>query len=1463
MGLKKQCAKWKKRFGHKAALGMSLCLMGVLLCGSKASATENRVTKETPMVNLMQSENVSITVGQEKRPLAEVDPDGAALVNDGDKYCLQNDHIGNKSSENPGVGATNGSYWEDYRELGSEIGKNANFIEVDLGEEYPIEVINLKRRMFKNTTYNNQNALSYEDTAIVISVDQEFSNPYVVHYNDNDDSLFELGFKPEWKPENQIGMGNYTEVMGGDWFYMDANTNGTEYTNLGVTRNARYIRVYSSNPTSDIDLMFMELAVYGYKNGEDKAENSARAGQKRKEINNENPLMIAAAYSDDQWDIGDDKVGLQGWNTIAGRWNAIPDDLKDNSVLMMHSNNLRSYAKQVNGKASHIGQAYIQAYYEACLKEAYQCDASTMLMLINASSTPEGGTSYCITRDVDYHWVDLMFRMYPNMEGVFNTENFWSYSFGNVAKTTAKMLEIADRFGGYVVWSEADHNNIHDSAIQQADFKQAIQEHGDAFYFIYKNTQGSNDCLHTQSLIMGSWLAGYTGGWGMLSDTWAWGNGGNGPLWHTSGGYNKNWKALCTQPEAIFGMQMLTTYLSGGCIYTFEFPEVVYGAIDENAPAYQHVVERVFRYICENPAPSRAEVLADTEVILYGDVNSATYNATTGADNEMAFMNTSRYGAIPSIPNWGTQTEVTEKLRQTAAKEGVASPRVLSNSDVLVQYGATEFFNSIYELEYLGDAFADKYNDAWYIYNNSINTNVTQTATLPLVAGTNTGRLKAIVDPHTFVIAKEEADGRISISLNNYRIDHQERIYNNRDWDWSGSSATGQGVSPGKLSVYRYMAYYNVAGAKENVYNHEQNSSGNSTITQLSPVDNQLRETTFTLNAVSEAPVVRVVRGQEADTDGYPQYEQPVVDYNSETKTATITIKTNGWVELEVSNFNFVENNDADRIVDEVVGYAEPGNVAFEKEVTASHQPSGGSVHMARPLNWITDGVKIAEKYSDPASNPGGAIWAEIDLGSIHRVENVKLFRYWTDSREYKDTVILLSRDKNFAPDKTLVLWNANNGNDDGSEIIWQGNGNNSVSTHTLPQGTNEMYEETQEGRTFNVYDSSVKWLGEGVTKAIPIGDDSYRFEAQYVRVYMNGHQRTDGSNHPTNHIVEIEVTGEAKIEEERVYTNVAANSGITSSASQGDRPFSRVVDGQYNNRDNYTEIGNDKQWLQLDMGVIHQVEKVVLHRYYDNRQYHDNVVMISSTPDFAADKTLVLFNSNNEEGEVWPGKIAGSAGENHSLPIGTDSSYNETAEGKTMEVNGSNVKWLDGQTLEQRPLEGEGNRFAARYLRVYSNGNTSNNSNHIVEIQVFGERGIFSLYDYEIPERVLTTIEEDMPQEEIMVQEIMEKEIEEEIPVTEEPIISEEEKTKTEEEIVPEEEKTETEEKGDDPVVEEGEAESDLSPSVSGVEAESGIDELAEEESLEEEPVEEEAVEEELAEGETIVEPSEAITNE
>ena len=49
-----------------------------------------------------------------------------------------------------------------------------------------------------------------------------------------------------------------------------------------------------------------------------------------------------------------------------------------------------------------------------------------MLMGITASAVPNGGTRYNLTAVMDYGWLDLMYRMYPNMEGTLNTENHWS-----------------------------------------------------------------------------------------------------------------------------------------------------------------------------------------------------------------------------------------------------------------------------------------------------------------------------------------------------------------------------------------------------------------------------------------------------------------------------------------------------------------------------------------------------------------------------------------------------------------------------------------------------------------------------------------------------------------------------------------------------------------------------------------------------------------------------------------------------------------------------------------------------------------------------------------------------------------------------------------------------------------------------------------------------------------------------
>ena len=1319
-----QYRKLQTKFGKKLVAGLSLCLSAFFLWGTSANATE----KETPLVNL--AEGLTTVKDSNGNALTNVE-----LLTDEDLYYLQHNETDNKVSGSVVQGIdTSNTGWEAYVEQGAQIDSNAKWIQMDLGASYPIEVINLKRRMYDGvgditkTNGLGGSALRYTDTVIVIGNKADLSDGYVVYYNDDNDSV-ELPTGVT-KPEN-VATGGLNEQMAGTYFYMDnTNENGTGYTKLGTTKSARYIRVYSDDPDADEDLMFMELAVYGYR-----SEDKIQGARPKRVVNNEHPLMIAAAYSDDQWKLGQEEgVGLQGYNTIAGRWNTVADDLKDNTVLMMHSNNLRSFSPH------YIGQAYIHGYYKACLEEAYQAGASTMLMLINASSFP-GGTHWCITRDTDYHWVDLMFRMYPNFQSVFSTENFWSGNIGGVARSVAQFLEMVNRYGGYLVYSE-EGTGVFNTLANQAELRTAIEKYGDSLFYTYKNTAGGNDCLLTQSHIMGSWLAGYTGGWGMLSDSWAWGNNGNGPIYER-GSWNKNWKPLTAEPETIYGMQMLNTYLSGGVVYTFEFPEVVYGAIDEKSPAYTHVVERVFRYICNNPGPSRADILNDTEVILYGAVPQSLYAQTVGADNVLGLFHTGRYGAIPSIPTWGTQAQATQKLKETAKKEGASAPVVLSNSDGLLGYGGKDYFDSLYPtLEYLGDAFANQYDGRWHIYNSTVNSDVDQYALLPLEAAEGTARFKTTVEPHTYVILNENDENSIDISLNNYRIDAREIIFNNKyNWAWDGSSATGQGVSNAKRTVYRYMAYYNCVNAKKGVLNLDTPNDLTDTIDQLSPNDNALRTTTFELTSLLAAPTVTVAAGQAPDTDGLVQYNAPLVTYDADTKTATITIETNGWVDLKISDLQFEVDEDAVKIEEEVeeepeepeepeTPEVEVTNVAQGKTATGSH-----AVGSDRAYSKIVDGTtSCGDSDYTNFGDVNAPVWAQIDLGSLHEIEEVQMWRYNRDRRLYNDTVILLSEDSSFNPSKTLVIWNSNN--DD--EAKWP-NAQGSAEMHSLPIGDDPLYEEVPgannstpgPGKSFKVYGENVKWL-DGTTDGVPTAENN-RFKAQYVRVYMNG----TSSGGKSNHLIEVKVMGIPYVEKYGDNCNLAQQEGVTITASHepssggggNARPLTWINDGT-KIQAGYSDPGANTGgpiWVQMDLGEQQKVEKLKLYRYWDGtRKYHNTVIMLSPDENFPADSTLVIWNANNTTAgrggtavDNWTGDGNGSTG-SHIIPSGNDELYTETDAGKEFVVYGDNVQWLDGST-DGVPTANN-NRFKSRYIRVYMNGSTAGATNHVIELEVYGE---------------------------------------------------------------------------------------------------------------------------------------------
>jgi hypothetical protein len=131
------------------------------------------------------------------------------------------------------------------------------------------------------------------------------------------------------------------------------------------------------------------------------------------------------------------------------------------------------------------------------------------------------------------------------------------------------------------------------------------------------------------------------------------------------------------------------------------------------------------------------------------------------------------------------------------------------------------------------------------------------------------------------------------------------------------------------------------------------------------------------------------------------------------------------------------------------------------------------------------------------------------------------------------------------------------------------------------------------------------------------------------------------------------------------------------------------VTDGEKEGGDGYfVELGPGKQWVQVDLGASSALHAILLWHYHSQaRVYRDVIVQVSDDKDFLKGVTTI-FNNDHDN----------SSG----LGIGKDKEYIEVAEGRLVDPKG----------------------IRARYVRCFSNGNTSNDLNHYVEIEVYGTPG-------------------------------------------------------------------------------------------------------------------------------------------
>lgn len=149
---------------------------------------------------------------------------------------------------------------------------------------------------------------------------------------------------------------------------------------------------------------------------------------------------------------------------------------------------------------------------------------------------------------------------------------------------------------------------------------------------------------------------------------------------------------------------------------------------------------------------------------------------------------------------------------------------------------------------------------------------------------------------------------------------------------------------------------------------------------------------------------------------------------------------------------------------------------------------------------------------------------------------------------------------------------------------------------------------------------------------------------------------------------------------------NVARRKPVVSSDAPIIGELAMLTDGDRTGEEgSYVELGPGRQHVTVDLGAPHEVFAVLFWHFHNNpRVYLDVIVQLADDATF---KTNVRTVFNNDHDNTL------------GLGAGKDMNFVETSEGRLVDARGG----------------------IARFVRLHSNGNSANELNHYVEVEVYG----------------------------------------------------------------------------------------------------------------------------------------------
>lgn len=149
----------------------------------------------------------------------------------------------------------------------------------------------------------------------------------------------------------------------------------------------------------------------------------------------------------------------------------------------------------------------------------------------------------------------------------------------------------------------------------------------------------------------------------------------------------------------------------------------------------------------------------------------------------------------------------------------------------------------------------------------------------------------------------------------------------------------------------------------------------------------------------------------------------------------------------------------------------------------------------------------------------------------------------------------------------------------------------------------------------------------------------------------------------------------------------ISTDAKVTASVKPEVGTLDMIVDGDKEAKDSsYVELADGVQYVQIDLGKPCEIYAIILWHYHaEERVYFDTICKVAKDADFTEDVETIYNNDYDN-----------SAG----LGVGEDKEFIENAEGRLIDAEGK----------------------VAQFIRLYSNGNTTDERNHYVEVEVWGK---------------------------------------------------------------------------------------------------------------------------------------------